>query len=224
MGFDVVPTDCAAARVASRIPSPTHLDIAFMAGGGASRGTRKTMIESLRNSSRVRRDGRIVDVAFGEVQRLIPFSDRERNGVAIPWGDVSTAYHSTGIPNVRVFQPISPKRLRGLTRWLPLASTAVARRLLSWWTERSDDGPGEQQRRQSRSRVWCEVRNEAGETACAEMICPNGYALTADAAVTAVESLLASETGTPPLGFATPSMAFGAGFVDRLDGVEWVRS
>src|SRR5699024_6323367 len=34
----------------------------------------------------------------------------------IPWGDVSTAYHSTGIPNVEVYLPGSPRFIRSAKR------------------------------------------------------------------------------------------------------------
>ena len=30
--------------------------------------------------------------------------------MTIPWGDVSTAYHSTGIPNIRVYSATPPSR------------------------------------------------------------------------------------------------------------------
>ena len=117
VGFDVVPTDCAAAKVARRLVAPVELDLAFHARGGISRGTLKTAIEGLGGPGKARRDGRIVDVPIGALQREIPFSDRQRTGVAIPWGDVSTAYHSTGIPDVTVYQTGLGDRLRSLQRF-----------------------------------------------------------------------------------------------------------
>ncbi len=39
-GFDVVPSDSLAAHLKRRLPSATHLRLAFKTGGGVSRGTR----------------------------------------------------------------------------------------------------------------------------------------------------------------------------------------
>ncbi|NIP57212.1 MAG: NAD(P)H-binding protein, partial [Gemmatimonadetes bacterium] len=83
VGFDVVPTDCAAARVGGRLEEPVHLDLAFASSGGPSRGTALTMIEALGRPSRIRSGSRIVDVAWGSIARTIPFSDGERHGVCI---------------------------------------------------------------------------------------------------------------------------------------------
>lgn len=48
VGFDVVPSDCLAARLAAALPDATELILAFASDkGGVSRGTMKTMIESL---------------------------------------------------------------------------------------------------------------------------------------------------------------------------------
>ena len=53
VGFDVVPTDCLAARLAAALPDATHLTLAFTSeGGSTSRGTMKTMVESLPTRAR----------------------------------------------------------------------------------------------------------------------------------------------------------------------------
>ena len=46
-GFDVVPTDCMAARLVEALPAATSLKLAFDAGGGPSPGTAKTSLERL---------------------------------------------------------------------------------------------------------------------------------------------------------------------------------
>src|SRR5262245_22595391 len=93
VGFDVVPSDCLAARLAAALPGAVALDLAFAAeGGGWSRGTLKTVIESLPATGALRRNGRIVPVPVAADVRRIDFSDRPRWTMTIPWGDVATAY------------------------------------------------------------------------------------------------------------------------------------
>jgi len=222
VGFDVVPTDCAAARVAGRLEEPVHLDLAFASSGGPSRGTALTMIEALGRPSKIRSGGRIVDVAWGGITRTIPFSDGERHGVCIPWGDVSTAYHTTGIGNIRVFTAVP----RGVGRWLPLLRLLLAwapvRRAAARLVERTVRGPDDETLREGRNRVWAEARNRAGERARVELVTPIGYTFTGRSAVAAVRRVLRGGVAGEALGFRTPATAFGPDFVDEIEGVEWV--
>ena len=102
-GFDVVPSDCLAAHVARRLPSATHLALAFSAGTRMSRGTALTTIET-RIGWAGAREG-----TGARAERLADARDRLRAGaghapaITIPWGDVATAYHTTGIPNIEVY-------------------------------------------------------------------------------------------------------------------------
>src|SRR5215210_2576732 len=166
VGFDVVPSDCLGARLAAGLPDATELALAFYAeGGGASRGTLKTMIESLPAAGAIRRDGRIVPVPVAWDAREIDFGGRagRRWAMTIPWGDVSTAYHSTGIPNIRVYSGMPPKMIRRMKRLAPLFP------------------------------LWGEVRNAAGRTATATLETPEAYRLTAESAVASVGRVLAGK-------------------------------
>lgn len=221
VGFDVVPTDCAAATVAAALTDPVSLELAFHARGSISRGTLKTAIEGLGGPSAVRRNGEIVPAPLGSPRRTIPFADRPRDAVAIPWGDVSTAYHSTGIPNVTVYQTGLAGRLEHLQRFGAVLRRSAVRRLLTWWVDRTVVGPDEHERARGGIRVWAAATDAAEATVTAELLCPDGYAFTADSAVTAVVALLEAEPAAG-LGFLTPSLAFGPDFVDRMQGVEWV--
>src|SRR4051812_12796166 len=74
VGFDVVPSDCLAARLAAALPDATELILAFASDRGeASRGTLKTMIESMPDAGSVRRDGEIVPVPVAFDVREIDF-------------------------------------------------------------------------------------------------------------------------------------------------------
>jgi short subunit dehydrogenase-like uncharacterized protein len=218
VGFDVVPTDCLAAMLAERLPDATHLVLAFHSKGGSlSRGTLKTMIESIGEGGAIRRDGRIVRVPVAYDAREIPFANGAKHAMTIPWGDVSTAFHTTGIPNIRVYLATpraSIARTRRFRALLPLLSPKPIRRLLQRFAERRE-GPDEQQRANARVYLWGEASN-ANSGVAMTMTTPEGYAFTAMSAVRAMEKVLAS----PRAGAFTPARAFGSSFVREIDGVD----
>ncbi|MCU1350104.1 MAG: saccharopine dehydrogenase, partial [Acidobacteria bacterium] len=124
VGFDVVPTDTVAATLADALPGATELQLAFFSPGATvSRGTLATMLEGIGEGGAIRRDGRIVRVPVAYDVREIPFSCGLRTTMTVPWGDVATAFHTTRIPNIRVYTGVSPrgaKRMRRLRPFLPL--------------------------------------------------------------------------------------------------------
>jgi short subunit dehydrogenase-like uncharacterized protein len=177
------------------------------------------MIESLPHAGAIRRDGKIVPVPIAYDAKELPFSCGPRWAMTIPWGDVSTAYHSTGIPNIRVYTgtpPATIRRLKRLRPLLPLAAWGPVKRFARRWVERKVTGPSEEARRTSRVYLWGEVRNSKGRTVTATLDTPEGYGLTAVSAVTCMEKVLA---GAVAPGAWTPSRAFGADFVASLPGV-----
>ncbi len=216
-GFDVVPTDCLAAMLAGRLPGATELALAFYSKGSAlSRGTTRTMIESIDEGGAIRRDGRIVRVPLAYDVRTIPFFCGARTAMTIPWGDVATAFYTTGIPNIRVYLAASPKaiaRARRLQRLLPLLKPRPVRRLLQWLAA-PRGGPDEQKRAHGRVYLWGEVSN-GRESRSMTMTTPEGYAFTVVSAVNAAERVLA---GTRPGAF-TPAALLGPEFVSSVPGV-----
>ncbi len=109
VGFDVVPTDCVVLMLKRALPEATELALGFtMSGRNMSKGRAKTLVEGLGKSGRVRRGGLLVEFPVGRGMRRIDFGRGERLAMPIPWGDVSTAYYTTGIPNITVYTPISP--------------------------------------------------------------------------------------------------------------------
>ncbi|HYG61114.1 MAG TPA: saccharopine dehydrogenase, partial [Thermoanaerobaculia bacterium] len=137
----------------------------------------------------------------------------------IPWGDVSTAWHTTGIPNIRVYTGVPPRQIRRMRFWsfvLPLAARPAIKRFLQRQVDRRAPGPSEQTRETARVHLWGEVRNAAGRTLTSTLETPEAYALTA---VSAVECAVRAAAGRVPPGAWTPARAFGAGFVAELPGV-----
>jgi len=217
VGFDVVPTDCLAAMLAERLPGATELRLAFYSKGSAlSRGTMRTMIESIGEGGAIRRDGRIVRVPLAYDVRTIPFSCGERTAMTIPWGDVATAFHTTGIPDIRVYLASSPKaiaRARRMRYFLPLLSPKPIRRLLQKLAA-PRGGPDQRKRETGRVYLWGEVSNGT-ESRSLTMTTPEGYAFTVVSAVNAAERVLA---GARPGAF-TPAALLGSDFVSTIPGV-----
>jgi short subunit dehydrogenase-like uncharacterized protein len=225
VGFDVVPTDCMALRLKELLPDATHLDLAFVVdGGGWSRGTLATMIESLPHAGAMRRNGRIVGLPLAAETMEIELPVGRRTVMSIAWGDIATAFRTTGIANIRTFTGVPPRTVRRLRRvrpLLPLAGWKPVKRLLDAWVRRTVSGPTARQRLEGRSWIWGSVRNAAGETVTRCFSTAEGYALTAR---TAVESLLRVERGEVAPGAWTPARAFGAHFIEEFDTDEGVRS
>jgi short subunit dehydrogenase-like uncharacterized protein len=217
-GFDVVPSDCLAAHLKRRLPTATSLTLAFHGGTGLSRGTATTMAENAGSPGAVRRGGRIVPVPPAWRTHVIDFGDKPRLAATIPWGDVSTAFYSTGIPDIEVFAAMPPATVRSLrfSRFLaPILRTGWVRRRLVASIKRRPPGPSAQARSGAVARLWGEVHDAQGNSASARLECPDGYTLTAKTAVLAARAVL---DGRAVPGFQTPSMAFGADFILQVPG------
>lgn len=218
-GFDVVPSDCLVVKLARELPDASSLLLAFDGEGGPSPGTALTAIEGLASGGRVRREGRLIRVPLAWKQRLVDFDHGRRHVVSIPWGDVYTAYLSTGIPNIEVYMAMSPRRIRQLRRLRllrPLLALRPLQQLLKARVARSVRGPDEQTLASSRSHFWAEVANPAGELRSMRMSTPNGYVLTAEASLRIAAQVLSRDG---PAGYHTPSQYLGPDFIDTLPGV-----
>ncbi len=217
VGFDVVPTDCMASYLQNKLPDATHLELAIGSiGGGVSRGTAMTVVENAGESGAIRENSKIKLVPPGYKTRRIPFTNKELLAVTIPWGDVSTAFHNTGIPNIMVYMAIHPKALRYLkmqryASWI-LKRTFVKNRLKKRIQNRKP-GPTDKQRATANCLVWGEARNSKGAIVAANFIGPEGYTLTARTALLITQKVL---NGNLKVGFQTPAKVYGAELVMEL--------
>ncbi len=193
VGFDVVPTDCLAALLKERMPDATHLALGFDSGSSMSPGTAKTSIEGIASGGRIRENGKIKQVPLAYRQRTIDFGNGAKNAVTIPWGDVSTAYYSTGIPNIEVYIPISPKGAKAMRKmnWLRwLVKFSFVQNKMKEQVEKKSKGPNEQQREKLKTYLWGEVKNASGECITARIETCNGYQLTYLAALKVNQHIL----------------------------------
>ncbi|MFQ5576261.1 MAG: saccharopine dehydrogenase family protein [Anaerolineae bacterium] len=217
-GFDVVPSDCLARHVASRLPGATSLELGIAVAARPSAGTAKSMLEGLMRGSWVRRGGKLVPHPPGLGARTVHFSHRPLTAVPIPWGDLVTAYHSTGIPNITV-RMAYPRRILRAMRPAILFGRIVLhprplRRLAQKVVERTIHGPDAAMRQTARSYLWARAADEAGSEAQAWLETMEAYRLTAVAGVRCGEKLLPGDIR----GALTPAQAFGADFVLELEG------
>lgn len=217
VGFDVVPSDCLAAHVAGRLPDAHKLVLAIATGNSASRGTLKTMVEGLHMGSRIRKngeiqviDGRSADFDFGK---------GPRPGLAVSWGDVSTAYYSTGIENIEVYFKASAqlKNMSSFTRYMGwLLKSSPVQSFLKSMIDRKPAGPTAAER-ESRQTILLGMAEDAqGKKVTSRLVTPEAYKLTYMTTLAIARQVLA---GRFKPGFQTPSLAYGADFILKMDGV-----
>ncbi|MEE7442161.1 saccharopine dehydrogenase family protein [Methylobacterium oryzae] len=211
-GFDVVPSDCLAAHLAGRVPGATHLRISIGGFGGFSRGTARTMVEGIAWGTRVRRDGRIVELP-SPPRATADFGTGPRRTVGLGWGDVSSAWYSTGVPNIDVYFEAFPAMAAaaglpaGIRR---IIAGGTAQRLINRGIDRLPEGPSAAAREKARSTFLAEAWDGAGRRAASRMETPEGYTLTV---WTALEAARRVAAGTVAPGFHTPVTAFGPNFI-----------
>ncbi|MGQ9505237.1 MAG: saccharopine dehydrogenase family protein [Thermogutta sp.] len=220
VGFDVVHTDTMAVLLKQALPSATSLALALAGTGSLSSGTTRTIIETCQKGGRIRRNGQIVKVPLGWKRRRIPFRSKRHWAMTVPWGDVATAWYSTGIPNIEVYLG------------MPLWAIILVRLFFPRYRQRSsriDLRPMEPLVRRilglpqagtgtKNIELWGCVSDDQGQKKMATMQTPDGYRLTVQTALAAVKVLLRSDL---PGGFFTPTQAFGVDFALKFDGVDF---
>lgn len=220
VGFDVVPTDCLAAHLAEKVESPTDLTLAIDGLSTYSPGTLKSIIEGLGRPGAVRERGKIRTVPSAYETRQLDFGEGPKTTVTIPWGDVSTAYRTTGIGNVQTYASVpdfAAKVMRKTRPLTPIWGLGPVQSILKSVVDKVVSGPSEKERAKHTIRVWGEVVDESGERKVARLRTPDAYELTAETAVEASRRVIAGEVEP---GFQTPGSAFGADFVTEFEGVE----
>ncbi|MGB5345371.1 MAG: saccharopine dehydrogenase NADP-binding domain-containing protein [Woeseia sp.] len=217
VGFDVIPTDCVAAVLHEQMPDAVSLALGFHGNLRPSRGTARTALEGIEKGILVRRAGKLQSVPRDFELREIDFGKGPRRAAVIPWGDISTAYWTTRIPNISVYIPdrrsLLSMKLFGVQRWL-LSLPFVKRKLL----RKIEQGARGPEVRDGRSEggmfVWGEVRNAAGGKLEARVQTSNGYDVT-------VEGMLRAATRLKDYrgrgGYFTPSQLFGKRVIEEFD-------
>lgn len=220
VGFDVVPTDCMAKYLFDQMPQATHLKLAFASvGGKLSHGTATTMAEGMGEGGAVRENGRIIKKPLGHKGMWVNFSSKKLFTMTIPWGDISTAFTTTGIPNIETYTSVSPKtfsmlKWQGLYNWV--LKLSFVRNYYKKKIKKMPVGPDEAMRKKAKSLVWGEVTNSEGHSLNANLEGPEGYTLTALSSLIILKKVL---SGNFKPGYQTPAACFGADLVLEIPGV-----
>ena len=224
VGFDVVPTDCISSYLHHLIPDATSLELAFMGlGSGVSRGTARTMIENLGAGGYVRRDGELKSVPSAFKTKVIDFVVKKRSAVSIPWGDISTAYTSTGIRDITVYMAADKNLIRAM-RWSnyfrSLLRTETVKNILNKKVNRGSKGPDKNQRKTGKSFIWGRVKSNKGDVAEAVYQTAEGYRLTAEFSWLIAEKVVRGEVKP---GYQTPSSLYGWELIFEHPDTKWVK-
>ncbi|MEX0636293.1 MAG: saccharopine dehydrogenase NADP-binding domain-containing protein [Ferruginibacter sp.] len=231
VGFDVVPTDCLALHLQHNLPDMTHLQLAFATlGGGLSHGTAMTMASKIGEGGAIRSEGKIIKSALGAEGMVVPFyrgegkSAKEMFVMNIPWGDVSTAHFTTGVPNIKTYTGISKKvyyllKLQVAFNWL--LRTSWVRNQLKKKIKSLPAGPSNEQRAKAIGMVWGKASNASGDTVTAALCGPEGYTITAHAALIIIKKVLSGNFKT---GYQTPAAVYGETLITEVPGISFKKS
>lgn len=217
-GFDVVPSDCLAARLKEQMPDANNLQLAFTSvGGSLSRGTAKTMVEGSHEGQQYRKAGKIATKPLGTSVREIDYGTMKQLSVGISWGDIATAYFSTGIPNIEVFTGSTAKQI-GQLKWMGRLSFLLKMRwvknMLKKQVDKKRPGPSKEKRAAGKMMLWGQTSNDKA-TIEARLSTPNGYSLTAKTAVLIASKIINDDYKA---GYQTPSLAYGSGLILEVEG------
>lgn len=224
VGFDVVPSDCLANHLKKRMPLATKLELAlYQINGRLSHGTAITVAENMGNGCMIRSGGELKRTPQGDIVRTINILGKEKTGVAISWGDISTAYFSTGIPNITVYN-ILPASLISKMKLVEtlgfIFRSKLVKSFLIQQIKRKPAGPDAEMRSKASGVIWGEAKNDSGIKVRSLLKLPEGYTLTAITAVAIAKSFLMGNVAT---GYKTPAMVFGSNFIlEAVPGSELI--
>jgi len=216
IGFDVIPTDCIAKALSEAMPDATHLALGFAGSMALSPGTAKSMVESMAQGTKARRNGVIQNVKLATKDIDYDNGKGPRQSMTVSWGDVSTAFYTTGIKNIDVYWPASNRIIRQskIASYLrPIFKLNAVQNFLKARVDKSVTGPDENKRAKAKVAVWGEARNAKGEVKTAYVKTQNGYDVTATGPIAIIKHLLANEVSN---GSITPSILMGKDFVSKL--------
>ncbi len=221
VGFDVVPTDCIALQLKNKMPDASALKLAFASiGGSLSHGTAITMVDKIGEGGAVRENGKIIRKPLGQKGLWVNFGEKKLFVMSIPWGDISTAYTTTGISNIETYTGIAPKiywilKLQWAFNWL--LRTNFVRTIIKKKIKAKPAGPSDEQRQKSSSLIWGEVSNSTGKTMQASISCFDGYTLTAHSSLVISKKIL---EGNFKSGYQTPAGCYGENLIREVPGTQ----
>jgi short subunit dehydrogenase-like uncharacterized protein len=217
VGFDVVPSDCLARHLKDRLPSADRLTLAFYGLGRISHGTQATMTMNAGSGGAVRRGGEITSVPAAYRTRVVDFGEVKKEAVTIPWGDVSTAFYSTGVPNIEVYTVLPEAHLKMLKLSRYLGWLLAAKPIQRYLQKRIPaGGPSDEERAAGKTYLWGEASDAEGNKVESRLFGMEGYTMTALTALRIAEKILGGDFCA---GFQTPAKCYGADLILEIEGI-----
>lgn len=222
-GFDVVPTDCMALQLKELLPDATDLKLAFVPmGGSLSHGTATTMASKLGEGGAARINGKIANKPLGQHSMWLQFENKKRFVMSIPWGDVSTAYFTTGIPNIETYTGVTPLTYRllkfqFLLNWL--LRTNWMRGIIQNKINAAPAGPTDEQRANGSTYIWGKASNKKGDAVIRKFVCADGYTFTVLATLHIVKKMI---DGAYKPGYQTPAAVYGPNLAFEIEGTRTI--
>ena len=184
-----------------------------------SHGTAATAVSQLGKKGKIRSGGKIIDVRIAHQSKTIQFGPIKRTVATIPWGDISTAYTSTGIPNIEVYtsMPLSAIRMMKCQfLFNPLLKLNLVKRMAKRYVDRKITGPTPSQNETGSGYVIGTVKN--GKSSVSALLsCPELYYLTALTSVNIIQKVF--NKNLKP-GYQTPAGCYGWELIEEIEACE----
>ena len=164
VGLDIVPTDCLSVHLKKRLPSATKLTLAYHSDGPAKLppGTAKTAINLVTYGTKIRLNGKLESTPRGLKRKTFDFGQGPINAIRLTWGDLFTAFYSTGIPNIEVYGAMTKyvEAQKALSELLhPLFKLNFVR---NYFKRTLKAGSTPEELAGTRTHVWGEVEDDRG--------------------------------------------------------------
>jgi short subunit dehydrogenase-like uncharacterized protein len=216
VGFLVLATDCLAAHVARQLTAPASLEFAISRPAWFARGSRRTMLRSIADRVQVCRDGRLLAIPVGSLERSFDLGRGRVDCSAISGAETFVSFLTTGIANITVYTPANAgERLlyRYGAAFATMLRTGPAQRAMGSFSDRLPSPTSGSRRRQV---VVALAADASGRRIARRLITPEPYESTVMMALAAVDLVLRD---APPVGFYTPGQLCGPKLLLSLPGV-----
>jgi short subunit dehydrogenase-like uncharacterized protein len=211
-GFGVVPTDIVANLAHQKLPNATHLKIAYVTNGGASRGTLKTVLADINKEGVILENGIFKSAKPAFKQFSFTAKNATHQLVYNPWrADLFSAKISTGIQNIETyanFPSFIVKMMHGKWLWL---RDFLLKRMLNFLPV----GPSDKQLKNGSTISYAEVSNAKGEKASATIWGPEAYVFTAQTLLNITKRIMADDI---KVGYQTPNI-YGKALLEDIPNI-----
>jgi short subunit dehydrogenase-like uncharacterized protein len=218
VGWAVVASDCAAARAAALVPQAAYLRLALSTSTAFSRGSLVSALGLISSRVAIRRNGRLIAIPAGRLEREFDFGTGPRRTAAISWPDVCTAYLTTGVPNIEVYAQTDAWIHAAVQIGAPFAeilSLPLSQSWLHLCAGLLPEGPTDAARRLVRHVLVVEAEDGWRRRRQVRVETVDGYAFTAAAATEIAGRVLRGEFRP---GFQTPARVYGPDLLASVGG------